>query len=153
LLPSWLQTRSKRSGSIRRDGESFSLNVKLRFQPRGTEMPPDADARLVCSRRLIAKSIDHLGEIYRAIERSQNTIARSQQVLARGRAQAPEPQVTQPLRKRPKRNKLAFKNRWLISANVVAALRRAGVDCSIVVPDEDGGLLALGDGGSEQSRH
>ena len=37
-------------------------------------------------------------------------------------------------RKRPKRNKLFFKNRWLISANIVTALRRAGVDCDIIVP-------------------
>lgn len=39
-----------------------------------------------------------------------------------------------------KRNKLRFKNRWLISADIVAALRRAGVDCNITIPklyDED----------------
>jgi hypothetical protein len=40
-----------------------------------------------------------------------------------------------PARIRPPRgNKLAFKNRWLISVDVVAALRRAGVNCDIVVP-------------------
>jgi hypothetical protein len=33
-----------------------------------------------------------------------------------------------------KRNKLFYKHRWLISVNMVAALRRAGVDCNIVVP-------------------
>lgn len=33
-----------------------------------------------------------------------------------------------------KRNKLIFKNRWLISVDVVAALRRAGVNCDIVLP-------------------
>jgi hypothetical protein len=33
-----------------------------------------------------------------------------------------------------RRNKLAFKNRWLISVDVVAALRRAGVVCDIVLP-------------------
>lgn len=32
------------------------------------------------------------------------------------------------------RNKLAFKNRWLISVDIVAALRRAGVICDIVLP-------------------
>src|SRR5208337_4865334 len=34
----------------------------------------------------------------------------------------------------PRRNKLAFKNRWLISVDIIAALRRAGVICDIVVP-------------------
>lgn len=34
----------------------------------------------------------------------------------------------------PRRNKLFHKNRWLISVNVVAALRRAGVECDIVIP-------------------
>ncbi len=33
-----------------------------------------------------------------------------------------------------KRNKLVFKNRWLISVDVVAALRRAGVNCDIIIP-------------------
>ncbi len=33
-----------------------------------------------------------------------------------------------------KRNKLVFKNRWLISVDIVAALRRAGVTCDIVLP-------------------
>ncbi len=33
-----------------------------------------------------------------------------------------------------RRTKLAYKNRWLISVDVVAALRRAGVDCDILLP-------------------
>jgi hypothetical protein len=42
----------------------------------------------------------------------------------------------QATRARPKRNKLIYKNRWLISQHVVIALRRAGVVCDIVVPDQ-----------------
>lgn len=34
----------------------------------------------------------------------------------------------------PKRNRLFYKNRWLISRDMVASLRRAGVECDIVVP-------------------
>jgi hypothetical protein len=37
--------------------------------------------------------------------------------------------------RRPKRNKLFYKHRWLISRNVVIALRRAGVVCDIIVAD------------------
>jgi hypothetical protein len=32
-------------------------------------------------------------------------------------------------------NKLKYKNRWLISRDVVAHLRRAGVVCNIIVPE------------------
>ena len=39
-------------------------------------------------------------------------------------------------KKQPKRSKLHYKNRWLISVNVVAALRRAGIDCDIIAPAE-----------------
>ena len=42
----------------------------------------------------------------------------------------------------PKRNKLVYKDRWLISVNIVAALRRAGVVCDIIAPE------ASSDGGS-----
>jgi hypothetical protein len=35
---------------------------------------------------------------------------------------------------RPRTNKLVYKNRWLISRDVVAHLKRAGVDCNIIVP-------------------
>ena len=38
-------------------------------------------------------------------------------------------------RARPKRNKLVYKNRWLLSQHLVIALRRAGVVCDIVVQD------------------
>jgi hypothetical protein len=41
---------------------------------------------------------------------------------------------TEPQR-RPTSNKLKYKNRWLISRDMVAHLRRAGVDCNIVVPE------------------
>jgi hypothetical protein len=37
----------------------------------------------------------------------------------------------------PRRNKLSYKDRWLISRDVVAALRRAGVACNIIVPDRE----------------
>jgi len=52
------------------------------------------------------------------------------------RATLPEPTVSIPRSRAPtpKRSKLAFKNRWLISVDVVAALRRAGVNCDIVIP-------------------
>jgi hypothetical protein len=46
-------------------------------------------------------------------------------------------------RKRPKRNKLFFKNRWLLSQHLVIALRRAGVVCDIVVPDHDGSFVTV----------
>jgi hypothetical protein len=39
------------------------------------------------------------------------------------------------LKRRPKSNKLKYKNRWLISRDVVAHLRRAGVVCNIIVPE------------------
>jgi hypothetical protein len=42
--------------------------------------------------------------------------------------------IREPSRKPSQRNKLVFKNRWLISVDVVAALRRAGVACDIVLP-------------------
>lgn len=32
-------------------------------------------------------------------------------------------------------NKLLQKNRWLISRDIVAHLRRAGVDCNIIIPE------------------
>jgi hypothetical protein len=49
---------------------------------------------------------------------------------------APHPRAPAPPRESRtfRRNKLAFKNRWLISVDVVAALRRAGVVCDIVLP-------------------
>jgi hypothetical protein len=37
--------------------------------------------------------------------------------------------------RRPTSNKLKYKNRWLISRDVVAHLRRAGVVCNIVIPE------------------
>jgi hypothetical protein len=37
-------------------------------------------------------------------------------------------------RRRPKSHKLSYKNRWLISRDIVAHLRRAGVVCNIIVP-------------------
>ena len=57
-------------------------------------------------------------------------------------AREPGP-VAQRRRKRPpKRNKLVYKDRWLISVNIVAALRRAGIVCDIIAPE------ASSDGGS-----
>jgi len=52
------------------------------------------------------------------------------------RATLPEPAVSlpRPRTPTPRRSKLSFKNRWLISVDVVAALRRAGVTCDIVIP-------------------
>jgi hypothetical protein len=38
-------------------------------------------------------------------------------------------------RRRPKRNKLSYKNRWLISRHLVMHLQRAGVVCDIIVPE------------------
>jgi hypothetical protein len=46
-------------------------------------------------------------------------------------------------RARPKRNKLFFKNRWLLSQHLVIALRRAGVECDIVVEDRAGNIVTL----------
>ncbi len=37
--------------------------------------------------------------------------------------------------RKAKRNKLAYKHRWLISRDIVAALGRAGVECDIIVPE------------------
>jgi hypothetical protein len=39
----------------------------------------------------------------------------------------------------PKRNKLVYKNRWLISVNIIASLRRAGVVCDIIAPEASSG--------------
>jgi hypothetical protein len=51
--------------------------------------------------------------------------------------------------RRPKNHKLKYKNRWLISRDVVAHLRRAGVDCNIIVPERialtEEGLLSPGE--------
>ena len=44
-----------------------------------------------------------------------------------------------------RRNKLCYKNRWLISVDVVAALRRAGIECDIVVLNDDGVPKLSGD--------
>jgi hypothetical protein len=41
-------------------------------------------------------------------------------------------------RKPPKRNKLLYKNRWLLSRHLVAHLRRAGIVCNIIVPENIG---------------
>ncbi len=38
-------------------------------------------------------------------------------------------------RRKPKQNKLVFKNRWLVARDVVAALQRAGVSCDIIIPE------------------
>ena len=38
-------------------------------------------------------------------------------------------------KRQQKSNKLKYKNRWLISRDVVAHLRRAGVVCNIIVPE------------------
>jgi len=41
---------------------------------------------------------------------------------------------------RPERrtpNKPVYKNRWLISADVVAALKRAGIECNIIIAYHD----------------
>jgi hypothetical protein len=40
--------------------------------------------------------------------------------------------------KRTSRNKLLYKNRWLISRHLVTHLRRAGVVCNIIVPESIG---------------
>jgi len=40
-------------------------------------------------------------------------------------------------KRRPKRSKLFYKHRWLVSVDVVTALRRAGVVCDIVVPGHE----------------
>jgi hypothetical protein len=40
--------------------------------------------------------------------------------------------------KPPNRNKLHYKNRWLISRHLVTHLRRAGVVCNIIVPENIG---------------
>ncbi len=37
--------------------------------------------------------------------------------------------------RKPKQNKLVYKNRWLVARDVVAALRRAGIRCDIIIPD------------------
>jgi hypothetical protein len=39
----------------------------------------------------------------------------------------------------PRRNKLVYKNRWLISVNIIASLRRAGVVCDIIAPEASSG--------------
>jgi hypothetical protein len=46
-------------------------------------------------------------------------------------------------RARPRRNKLSYKNRWLLSQHLVIALRRAGVVCNIVVQDHAGNVVSL----------
>ena len=56
--------------------------------------------------------------------------------LVEPRASSPQPKTTLP-ELGPgarKRSKLVHKNRWLISVDIVAALRRAGVNCDIVMP-------------------
>jgi hypothetical protein len=116
----------------------------------------DARATIASSRALLTLSISGLDEIYRRIERSHATIAESRRRLDALGARAPEPKIPVPRnpRRQPKRNKLSFKDRWLISVNVVAALRRAGVVCDIVVADGDAiRALTLAALPSPKSRH
>jgi hypothetical protein len=82
-----------------------------------------------------------LAELQKETARSRQLLAESRRLLARSAAAAP-PEATPPRRKRPKRNKLSFKNRWLVAADVFAALRRAGVACDIIVPDPDDRALS-----------
>lgn len=70
----------------------------------------------------------------RECRRSQALIAEARRLLERmtEHPASPPSEVREPIR--PRRNKLFYKHRWLISANMIAALRRAGVDCNIVLP-------------------
>jgi hypothetical protein len=74
-------------------------------------------------------------DLQREMRRSRILIEQSRTLMSQLSAAAePDPAA---VRRGPqvwKRNKLFYKHRWLVSANVVAALRRAGVDCNIVVP-------------------
>jgi hypothetical protein len=73
-----------------------------------------------------------------AIDRSRELLAQTQRLLdAVHSIELPHRPLPRQARQRPKRNRLHYKHRWLISANVVAALRRAGVDCDIIVPVQD----------------
>jgi len=123
------------------------------------------DATLARTRSLIEQSCQLLAELNDTIGRTRTAVARSNQVLER-LSSLPAVGIVQPQRsyqtirlpieppphaagqlpvvvtyarpKRPKRNKLFYKHRWLISRDVVAALRRAGVVCEIVVPEHVG---------------
>jgi hypothetical protein len=93
---------------------------------------------------LLARSDAALARAQLAIEHCDLALAQAQALARRldgccakfAAARVQDP--AGPLARRSKRNKLVHKNRWLISVNVVAALRRAGVDCDIVVPPEAG---------------
>jgi hypothetical protein len=100
----------------------------------------EADATLARTRTRVAQTFETLAEMRDAVKQSRMAVARSYQVLERLSACAGEPpMVAKRARpKRPKRNKLFYKHRWLISRDVVAALRRAGVVCGIVVPEQVG---------------
>jgi hypothetical protein len=74
-------------------------------------------------------------DLQREMQRSRVLIEQSRTLMAQLSAAAePGPAALRRGPKVRKRNKLFYKHRWLVSASVVAALRRAGVDCNIVVP-------------------
>jgi hypothetical protein len=102
-----------------------------------------ARTAVVDSRALLARSAALLAETYVAISRGRTAIANSRRLLAID-AGVPAPETVRPdRRERRKHNKLVYKDRWLISCDVVAALRRAGVICNIMVVDEEGQLATL----------
>jgi len=43
--------------------------------------------------------------------------------------------------KKPKRTKLAYKNRWLCARDLVMHLRHAGIECDIIIPEYAGETL------------
>jgi hypothetical protein len=89
-----------------------------------------------------ARSAQLCAHTQEVLEQSRRALAESRRTLER-LASALEPRLPAP-RTKPKRNKLSYKNRWLISPNIVNALRRAGVECNILVPDQEGWVQYVG---------
>jgi hypothetical protein len=97
------------------------------------------------AKAFIAQSDTGRSEIEAEAERSRELMAGARPILQHrpGDAGTPGPVPQRKQKRRPKQNKLVYKNRWLISINIVAALRRAGVICDIVTPPKlDGGATA-----------
>ena len=67
-------------------------------------------------------------------DRSRALIAEARRLLARIAERSPSNPIDARKPMRPKRSRLSYKHRWLVARDVVVALRRAGVDCNIVVP-------------------
>ena len=96
----------------------------------------DLAATIARTTVLVAQSRRTIAALNVVLRESQEARARSRQLFSSMEHEAPpEMAAAREQRSRRKRSKLFYKHRWLVSANMIVALRRAGVVCDIVLPD------------------